>query len=163
MNKDGKYECTYCGKIFLSGNALGGHISGAHTKRQGRGGGPLRLRRRRSNADSDANDISTEYSNGSPRRGPSRNAKRNSVGSGDGGSAKSLDSWRGSGGSKCDGCDTPVQGMADDVQLTICERCKFTCCDHCLKDHSTGTCYCKDGNFGTAYPEKREWWMRGMW
>eukprot|EP00486_Rosalina_sp_Unknown_P006622 CAMPEP_0201571550 /NCGR_PEP_ID=MMETSP0190_2-20130828/14400_1 /ASSEMBLY_ACC=CAM_ASM_000263 /TAXON_ID=37353 /ORGANISM="Rosalina sp." /LENGTH=363 /DNA_ID=CAMNT_0047996337 /DNA_START=395 /DNA_END=1486 /DNA_ORIENTATION=+ len=33
---DGQYVCPHCGREFATGNALGGHISGAHTKKSKR-------------------------------------------------------------------------------------------------------------------------------
>ena len=30
---NGQYVCPHCSREFASGNALGGHISGAHTKK----------------------------------------------------------------------------------------------------------------------------------
>ena len=33
---NGQYICPHCNREFASGNALGGHISGAHTKKSKR-------------------------------------------------------------------------------------------------------------------------------
>ena len=78
-----------------------------------------------------------------------------------GASSASLDREFGSGGTHCDGCRTDAE-EADDG-LTVCERCQYAACGDCQVHHSRGTCFCKDANFGDAYPKKREWYMSGRW
>ena len=93
--------------------------------------------------------------------------------------------WLGSGGVQCDGCgmsrdelwrNTWAGAEAEDdeeapsdaeLDVDVCERCRYTACEACAVHHSRGTCYCKDANFGHAYPpegcEEREWYHRGYW
>ena len=52
-----------------------------------------------------------------------------------------------------------------ELDVDVCERCRYTACEACAVHHSRG--YCKDANFGHAYPpegsEEREWYHRGCW
>tara|TARA_B110001452_G_scaffold263283_1_gene264502 strand:+ start:1431 stop:2108 length:678 start_codon:yes stop_codon:yes gene_type:complete len=93
--------------------------------------------------------------------------------------------WLGSGGMQCDGCGMSRNELwrntwagaeaAEDeeapsdaeLEVDICERCRYTACEDCAVHHSRGTCFCKGANFGDAYPpegsEEREWYHRGYW
>ena len=66
----------------------------------------------------------------------------------------------GSGGARCDGCNAEGDEAED---LSTCERCQYSACDDCQCHHSRGTCHCKDSNFGSKYPAKREWYHTGSW
>ena len=67
----------------------------------------------------------------------------------------------GSGGTHCDGCRADAEEAEDGLE--VCERCQYAACGDCQVHHSRGTCFCKDANFGVAYPKKREWYMCGRW
>eukprot|EP00928_Gymnodinium_smaydae_P086746 TRINITY_DN71183_c0_g1_i1.p1 TRINITY_DN71183_c0_g1~~TRINITY_DN71183_c0_g1_i1.p1 ORF type:complete len:419 (-),score=87.65 TRINITY_DN71183_c0_g1_i1:53-1174(-) len=69
----------------------------------------------------------------------------------------------GSGGEQCDWCGlVPDEGRD---ALKICGRCRYSVCDECAPHQTKGTCFCKDSNFGQAYPRgaKRKSFMRGSW
>ena len=78
-----------------------------------------------------------------------------------GASSSLLNREYGSGGTHCDGCRADAEEAEDG--LTVCERCRYAACGDCQVHHSRGTCFCKDANFGDAYPKKREWYMSGRW
>jgi hypothetical protein len=67
----------------------------------------------------------------------------------------------GSGGTECDGCRVEAEEAEDGLE--VCKRCQYAACGDCRVHHSRGTCFCKDFNFGHAYPKKREWYMCGRW
>ena len=86
--------------------------------------------------------------------------------------------WIGSGGvEECDGCrctlkqndeEVDVEGMSTtEAHLKCdwksCPRCKYAVCANCRSHMSRGTCYCKDSNFGHAYPAEREYYQHGRW
>jgi len=69
----------------------------------------------------------------------------------------------GSNGEQCDWCGlTPGEGEGE---LKVCKRCHYTCCGECGSNQTKGTCYCKDSNFGEAYPKgaARKRYMTGLW
>jgi hypothetical protein len=82
-------------------------------------------------------------------------------GSGAGSSSKAPAREYGSGGAHCDGCRESAEDAEDGLE--VCERCQYAACGDCQVHHSRGTCFCKDANFGHAYPKKREWYMSGRW
>ncbi len=51
--------------------------------------------------------------------------------------------------------------------MDVCERCRYAACGDCQVHHSKGTCFCKNGNFGHAYPPagsgERAWYHGGRW
>jgi hypothetical protein len=85
--------------------------------------------------------------------------------------------WCGYNGTRCNGCglvrakDADFTAEAsepvgfDPAHAIICTRCRYTACMDCAEHYGRGQCFCKDSNFGTAYPppQQRSAWETGFW
>ena len=91
----------------------------------------------------------------------SKNRRRIASSRNDSSSKAAASREYGSGGTHCDGCRADAEEAEDGLE--VCERCRYAACGDCQVHHSRGTCFCKDANFGAAYPKKREWYMCGRW
>ncbi|EMD39661.1 hypothetical protein CERSUDRAFT_150285 [Gelatoporia subvermispora B] len=59
---------------------------------------------------------------------------------------------------KCTGCNVKFSEKREVYCDSECETCGYQACESCAVDHTEGTCYCPNSNFGNSYCEMEPRW-----